>query len=116
MSPRPFETVSELDRLVHEPARLAILTALASCRSADFLFLQSLIGLTKGNLGSHLRMLEEGGLVKIVKMFKGRASRTIIAVTPEGREAIKRHWKRLEQLRHAADKWDPSSEPSPAAS
>ena len=110
----PFEEMSGLDRLVHEPSRLAILTALSACRSADFLFLRSLIGLTKGNLSGHLSKLEQGGLVQIVKSFKGKMPRTVIALTPAGRDAIRRHWKRLEQLRRAADRWGPASKPSPA--
>ena len=110
----PFEEMSGLDRLVHDPSRLAILTALSGCRAADFLFLQSLIGMTKGNLSGHLIKLEQGGLVKIVKTFKGKIPRTVLALTPAGRDAIKRHWKRLEQLRRAAAKWGPASDPSPA--
>jgi DNA-binding transcriptional ArsR family regulator len=54
-----------LDRLVHEPGRLAILTVLSSVSDADFLFLQRTTGLTKGNLSSHLAKLEDGGLVAI---------------------------------------------------
>ncbi|HEY3056658.1 MAG TPA: transcriptional regulator, partial [Thermoanaerobaculia bacterium] len=65
MSSQPFERLAGLDRLVHEPARLSILTALSACKSADFLFLQRLTGLSKGNLSSHLSKLEEGGLVAI---------------------------------------------------
>jgi len=54
----PFERLAELDRLVHEPARLAIMTALSACERADFLYLQRLTGLSRGNLSSHL---EAGG-------------------------------------------------------
>ena len=52
------------DRLVHEPARLAILTALSACQKADFLLLLTITGLTKGNLSSHLTKLEEAGLAQ----------------------------------------------------
>ena len=52
-----------LDRLIHEPGRLAILTVLSSVEDADFVFLQRTTGLTKGNLSSHLTKLEEAGLV-----------------------------------------------------
>ena len=52
-----------LDRLIHEPGRLAILTVLSSVRDADFVFLQRATGLTKGNLSSHLTKLEDAGLV-----------------------------------------------------
>ena len=58
-----------LDRLVHEPGRLAILTVLSAVADADFVFLQRTTGLTKGNLSSHLAKLEDAGLVTIEKRF-----------------------------------------------
>jgi DNA-binding transcriptional ArsR family regulator len=103
--PAPFEELSALDRLIHEPARLAILTALAACRTADFLFLQSLTGLTKGNLSNHLGKLEVAGLVAIEKTFKGKVPHTCIRLTPTGRDGIKRHWRHLEELRDTARRW-----------
>jgi DNA-binding transcriptional ArsR family regulator len=103
-----FEELSTLDRLVHDPSRLAILTALSACRSADFLFLASLIGLTKGNLSGHLSKLEQGRLVTIEKSFKGKKPHTKVALTSAGRDAIRLHWKRLEELRRAADRWSPA--------
>ena len=93
-----FEELANIDRLVHEPARLAILTALATCASADFLFLQRLTGLTKGNLSSHLAKLEEGGMVAITKSFSGKVPHTDVALTVQGRVAITAHWHQLEQL------------------
>jgi DNA-binding transcriptional ArsR family regulator len=105
--PQLYEALSGLDRLVHEPARLAILTALSSCRTADFRFLQSLTGLTKGNLSQHLSKLEDGGLITIGKGFKGKVPHTTIQLTPRGRESIRGHWRRLEHLRKAATAWRP---------
>jgi len=99
----PFEEMSSLDRLLHEPARLAILTALSACRSCDFVYLQSLTAITKGNLSNHLQKLEHGGLVLIVKRFRGRIPSTVISLTATGREAIDRHWQRLETLRLEAN-------------
>lgn len=107
-SEKPFEEMSTLDRLVHEPARLAILTALAACRSCDFVFLQSLTAITRGNLGGHLAKLEQGGLVDAEKGFRGRVRQTTFKLTPKGRAAIERHWKQLEELRAAAKAWKPS--------
>ena len=101
----PFEELSTLDRLVHEPARLAILTALAACRIADFLYLLSLTGLTKGNLSRHLSKLEQAGLIAVDKSFRGKIPQTHIHLTAEGLDSIKRHWHRLEQLHKAADAW-----------
>ena len=103
----PFEEISSLDRLVHEPARLAILTALLACRSCDFLFMQSITHLSKGNLSNHLQKLEEGGLVDIAKGYRGRIPNTTLKLTPRGRSAIERHWRRLQTLRAAAEEWRP---------
>ncbi|QRN96044.1 transcriptional regulator [Archangium violaceum] len=103
----PFEELATLDRLIHEPARLALLTALASCESADFLYLQRLTGLSKGNLSSHLSKLEEAELVTVEKQFKGKTPLTRIAVTEKGREAVEQHWRQLEQLRGKARRWVP---------
>lgn len=92
--------LAQVDRLVHEPARMGILTVLQRVESADFLFLQSALGLTKGNLSSHLAKLETGGLVTITKSFVGKKPRTGVGITPQGRAAITRHWEQLERLRN----------------
>lgn len=101
----PFEELAGLDRLVHEPARLAILTALSASESADFLFLQRLTGLTKGNLSSHLSRLEEAELVRVKKQFIGKTPNTTVSLTGKGRAATEDHWKRLEKLRKSAQNW-----------
>jgi DNA-binding transcriptional ArsR family regulator len=105
MSDPVFERVASLDRLVHEPSRLSILTALSACKRADFTFLQGLTGLTKGNLSSHLAKLEEGGLVAIEKTFDGKIPKTTATLTPEGLKQIESHWKQLERLRAETKKW-----------
>ena len=74
----------QVDRLVHEPGRLAILTVLSSVTDADFLFLQRATGLTKGNLSSHLTKLEDAGLVTIEKRFIRKKPNTNVALTPLG--------------------------------
>ncbi|MEA2278978.1 MAG: hypothetical protein QOC78_3938 [Solirubrobacteraceae bacterium] len=96
-----------LDRLIHEPGRLAILTVLSSVRDADFVFLQRTTGLTKGNLSSHLTKLEEAGLVEIEKRFVRKKPNTNVALTTVGRARIARHWEQLERLRNFADPADP---------
>lgn len=88
-----------LDRLVHEPGRLAILTVLSSVSSADFLFLQQATGLTKGNLSSHLSKLEEAGLLTIDKRFVRKKSHTSASLTTLGRQRITAHWQQLDKLR-----------------
>jgi DNA-binding transcriptional ArsR family regulator len=88
-----------LDRMIHEPARLAIMTVLSSVDSADFIFLQQVTGLTKGNLSSHLSKLEEAGLLRIDKRFVLKKPKTSAALTKVGRARIEAHWQKLEQLR-----------------
>ena len=87
-----------LDRLIHEPGRLAILTVLSSVQAADFVFLQRTTGLTKGNLSSHLT-----GLVEIHKRFIGKKPNTNVALTAVGKQRIARHWDQLERLKHLSE-------------
>jgi DNA-binding transcriptional ArsR family regulator len=109
---KPFEEIAGLDKLIHEPARLAIMTALAACSSADFLFLQQLTGLTKGNLSSHLSKLEMAGLLQIEKRFLGKTPNTLVKLTNNGRAAIEQHWHLLESLRKGAAELNFASEDS----
>ena len=97
------EDLTALDRLVHEPGRLAIMTVLSSVTDADFLFLQRATGLTKGNLSSHLTKLEDAGLVAIEKRFIRKKPNTNVALTPAGRERIAEHWAQLERLRQLSE-------------
>jgi DNA-binding transcriptional ArsR family regulator len=97
--PTPFEQLASFDRLIHEPARLAILAALSACEKADFVFLRTLTGLTKGNLSSHLSKLEQNGLVAIEKIFEGRQPVTYVALTGEGRDVLNAYWKRFDEVR-----------------
>jgi DNA-binding MarR family transcriptional regulator len=103
----PFEHLASFDRLVHEPARLAILTALSACAKADFVFLRNLTGLTKGNLSSHLAKLEQGGLVAIEKAFEGRQPVTYISLTGEGREVLRSYWTRFDRVRRGVRQLKP---------
>jgi DNA-binding transcriptional ArsR family regulator len=107
MSTTPFEQLANLDRLVHDPARLSILTALSACERADFLFLLRITGLTKGNLSSHLSKLEEAGLVEIEKRFVGKKTQTLARLSDAGRRTIETYWKEIEELRESAAQWQP---------
>lgn len=98
----PFEQLAGLDKLIHEPARLSICTALASCDHADFLYLLRLTGLSKGNLSAHLAKLEDGGIVAIDKRFEGRIPRTSVALTPGGRDAVAAYWQQIDMARTAS--------------
>jgi DNA-binding MarR family transcriptional regulator len=92
------EDLSDVDRLIHEPARLLIVAILYSVESADFLYLQREAGLTKGNLSSHLSRLEAGGYVEIEKTYKGKLPLTICRLTQQGREAFERYRKQMQGL------------------
>ena len=109
MSSTPFEQLANLDRLIHEPTRLAILTALSACERADFLFLQRITGLTKGNLSSHLAKLEEVGWVEIEKRFVDKKTQTLARLSGPGREAVQSYWKEMDTLRKSAARWRPAN-------
>jgi DNA-binding transcriptional ArsR family regulator len=89
-----------LDRLIHEPARLAIMTVLSSVKAADFVFLQRATGLTKGNLSSHLTKLEEAGLLKMEKRFVNKKPNTSVELTTVGSMRISNHWSQLDRLKN----------------
>jgi DNA-binding transcriptional ArsR family regulator len=105
MSITPFEQLASLDRRVHDPARLAILTALSACERADFLYLQRITGLTKGNLSSHLSKLEEAGLVEIEKRFVAKKTQTLVRLSDEGHGAVETYWREMEEIRESAARW-----------
>ncbi|MEZ5954956.1 MAG: transcriptional regulator [Hyphomonas sp.] len=88
----------DLDRTIHEPARLVILSILHSVESADFSYLMAETGLTQGNLSTHLTKLEDAGLVDILKEFQGKRPRTVLKITAAGRTGLAAHGKALTQL------------------
>ncbi|MEJ2263207.1 MAG: transcriptional regulator [Anaerolineales bacterium] len=88
-------TIADLDRIVHSPARLMILAYLAAVDSADFIFLMNQVGLTRGNLSSHLKTLEQAGYVEIQKEFVDKVPRTLIQLTEAGREAIRTYRQQM---------------------
>jgi DNA-binding MarR family transcriptional regulator len=81
--------ITEVDRVIHEPARLLIVALMTAVREADFVFLQRQTGLTKGNLSSHLNRLEQAGYLRIDKGFRGKIPQTVCSLTTEGRAAFK---------------------------
>src|SRR5215467_1880810 len=93
------DQINGLDRVIHEPARLAILTVLSACDEADFTFLQRITGLTNGNLSTHLSKLEAADFVSISKRFAGKKPQTLIALTSTGRKQLDEHWRQLKELR-----------------
>lgn len=93
-----LRSVTELDRLIHEPARLLIVTILSTVESADFLFLQRETDLTKGNLSAHLSRLEEAGYVKIEKTFKGKLPLTVCKLTSAGKKSLTQYRQQLQDF------------------
>jgi DNA-binding MarR family transcriptional regulator len=85
---RSLQPIARLDRVVHEPARLMILAILSVVESADFLFVARQTGLTRGNLSAHMSKLEAAGYVEITKEFVEKIPRTLLRLTPKGREAF----------------------------
>ena len=88
----------ELDRLIHERVRLAIVSALAVNDSLAFNELKRLLDTTDGNLSVHARKLEDAGYVQCSKSFEGRVPRTEYRLTPAGRRALERYLDHMEAL------------------
>ncbi len=90
--------IASLDRLIHEPARLAILSVLYAVKEADFLFLLRETGLTKGNLSTHLSKLEGAGYIEIEKGYVGKLPQTLCRMTEAGRQAFDDYRKQLKEF------------------
>ena len=105
-----FEELANLDRLIHEPARLAVLTALDSCQKTDFIFLQRLTGLSAGNLSVHLSKLEDAELVRMEKKIVAKRTQTQVQITEKGHAAIIKYWAKIEALRAGAENWQMTEE------
>ncbi len=96
--PTDVRLLSDLDRIIHEPARLAVAAVLSVVESADFLYLQRETGLTKGNLSSHLAKMEEAGYVAIEKTYRGRIPLTLVRLTDAGGAAYKAYRARFKRF------------------
>jgi DNA-binding transcriptional ArsR family regulator len=90
------QQLAQLDKLIHEPARLMIVLVLAGVEEADFLYLQRECGLSQGNLSSHLAKLEDAKYVEIEKTFKGKFPLTICRLTATGNLAFKGYSERMQ--------------------
>ena len=88
----------QLDRVIHERMRLAIVSALAAGQTLSFSELKALLGATDGNLSVHARKLEDAGYVACAKSFEGRMPKTEYRLTSEGRRAFERYVNHLEAL------------------
>ncbi len=91
-------SIQDVDRVIHEPARLMIITILYALESADFLYLQRETELSKGNLSSHLARLEEVGYLQIEKTYRGKIPLTLCSLTSKGRQAFERYQQQLKDF------------------
>jgi DNA-binding MarR family transcriptional regulator len=88
----------DFDRLIHEPARLVLMSTLSVVDEADFVFLSRRTGFTAGNISSHMARLEDAGYVDIDKTFSGRRPRTVYRLTTVGRGAFERYRRQVAGL------------------
>jgi DNA-binding transcriptional ArsR family regulator len=115
MSGTPFEALAQLDRRLHEPARLAILAALSAYERADFLFLLRITGLAQAQLSAQLANLEAAGLVEIDKRFVDKKTQTLARLSAGGRQQLEGYWKEMEELHESTAAWRlQQPEPAPA--
>jgi DNA-binding MarR family transcriptional regulator len=90
-----MNAIDQLDRVIHEPARLKIMTHLYVVESGDFVYLMRTTGLTRGNLSSHMTKLEEVGYVDVIKEFVDRKPVTMLKLTEQGRSAFLEYRKNM---------------------
>lgn len=93
--------MDKLNEIIHQPVRLRIMASLVTLEESaevDFTYLRNLLSLTDGNLGAHLRKLEDTGYIKINKTFVERKPRSYISATSEGRKVFKEHVSALESI------------------
>jgi DNA-binding MarR family transcriptional regulator len=93
-----LQTIADIDKIIHEPARLMILAQLYVVERADFLFLMRQTKLTGGNLSSHMSKLEESGYITVEKEFLGKKPHTMLRLTDKGREAFREYMKNMKQV------------------
>jgi len=88
----------EIDKIIHEPARLMIMSYLYVVEGADFIFLKNQTGMTWGNLSSHITKLEDAGYVNVKKEFVGKKTRTLLSLTDEGRNAFRDYRQKMDDF------------------
>lgn len=91
------KALADVDRVIHEPARLMIMAVLYVIQSADFVFLMAQTGLSWGNLSSHMSKLEEAGYIQIAKNFVERRPHTMLHLTDAGRAAFRAYRRSIKQ-------------------
>ncbi len=89
----------EIDKIIHEPARLRIMMILAGVEQADFNFLLKTLSLTRGNLSRHVEKLESSAYLKVKKSFNGKIPNTSYQLTQKGSKALTQYWENLDAVR-----------------
>ena len=89
----------EIDKIIHEPARLRIMMILTGIEQADFNFLLTTLSLTRGNLSRHVEKLEYAAYIKVKKSFKGKIPNTSYQLTQKGSKALAQYWENLDAVR-----------------
>lgn len=87
-----------LDDIIHQKVRLGVMSCLMASGESDFNFLKAALGVSDGNLSTHLTVLEDHGYITISKQFVGKKPRTTYAPTPAGRRAFEQYLSALEDL------------------
>ena len=95
MNPEPF---LQLDKIIHEKGRMAIMSLLAANSDLSFNDLKSQLNMTDGNLTTHIRTLKQAGYIAVTKSMQNRRSLTTCSLTDEGRNAFNQYIKLLEQI------------------
>jgi len=94
----PLPNVDEVDKIIHESARLILVANLYLVESADFLFIMQQSGLTFGNLSSHMKKLEDAGYIEVEKEFVNRRPRTLLKLTPQGKKAFENYRQKMKLI------------------
>lgn len=89
---------NSINRVVHEPVRLAILKIMTSAKQVDFNFLLTTLGVTKGNLATHINKLETTGFIEVKKQFRGKMPHTSYKITRTGRRQFQKYWENMKEL------------------
>jgi len=97
------QILTDINKIIHEPARLIIISLLYVVESADFVWIKGQSGLTDGNLSSHLSKLESAGYVTVEKSIKNKKTNTLLKLSNGGREAFEEYRKKLTQILGSTD-------------
>jgi DNA-binding MarR family transcriptional regulator len=95
VNPEPF---LQLDRIIHEKGRLAIMSMLAASAELSFTELRDTVGMTDGNVTTHIRTLQEAGYLSVAKSYRHNRRLTTLSLTPSGRRAFADYVSLLEQI------------------